>query len=574
MKQVLLFCLSLICCYSFAQNSNNSNAIVDLALISGNVKYHYPSKHIKPTEWNKINSYILSTWQIDSANIVAPLNLYADIQAKYVEAGIDISLYKTRPPFATNNELLLKGKHWQYTGYGDSKNTFLLGPFAWFYNLFLSPYSKTLKRNDKAYVAAYANTPGLGYTQTETLVQLHDSLWLGIPIKPNKLKQSVAFKNYAVNVDEKDIRFGVSYIIDLWNILYHFSPTQESKQIWLQRLQKTIHEVQTDSSLYHVAFRLDALTDDAHNNIYNPYRLTGKFYGIDGNIYYAQPKQDTIGEDIWKVLSYNHRPVKDVYDEVLACVSSPSPQAKSFLALQEMASLRDTLGIWLHVQNINTLDTFSIKLYAQLERAENKKPISANNGIDYLDLKRIGGSKIIKTLKSASCKALVIDIRGHAYANTSFIGHFLTTKLHHFNMVTPIYRYPDKNLLVYDTITVHIKPKPPFLDKPIAVLCDETSISSSETMLSALLQCPNVTIIGRHSAGTTGNAVVAPIYFNDKMYDYMPFTPTMVTDSSGNRFKGIMPDIVITKTMQNLIDNEDEIYNAAVKYLSKEIEKR
>ena len=574
MKKALFFCFVLSTCNAWAQQEDNK-AISDLALIAGNVKYYYPTKHAKPWQWNKLNAYILSGWQKDSVTLTAPANLYEDIQQKYEDAGIRISLYKTKPVANITTALLLRGKHWEYKGYGDSKNKFLIGPIAWVYNWFINPYGKKLKRNDATYIERLSKSGNFSYTNEEILVKLHDSLWLGMPIKPKHIAPTAAYKSFTENTDKRSINYRLTYYLDIWSSLYHFSNDKSNKETWLHRLEMGIDNIVNEEHLYARIEQLNAIINDAHTNFYNPRMLSGRFYKIDGKFYYNDPSADSTKPNTWQVIRYNSIAMQEAYNAMLERMSSPTANGKNYLALRAMASPDDTAGVQLLLKQLNSGDTFSVQLKSRYDKLDpgweykHSEGRVNDKGIYFADIKRGGSNKAIAMLKDENCKALIIDMRSHISASQKLLGLLLDSNLHHYNMLVPVRSYADNNFVRYDTIKQTIRRAKNTILKPIVVLCDESDLSSPETSLMAFEQCPNVTIMGRATQGTTGNSVVAPIYTNGKLADFHLFTPGIITYASGKRFKGIEPDIIVNKTLNDLLGNNDELYNAAVGYLSK-----
>lgn len=580
MKKLLLLALAIVLCCIQLKAQTSQQAIADLALISGNVKYYYPNKTIKPDDWNKLSAYIIQSWQIDSHTIKPPQDILKNIKDKYTEMGLDVNLYRYPPPINTYQwpTAASKGKHWEYVGYGYSKNKYMLGPFAWAYNLFANPYSKALKRNTAAYYKTADLSNDLSFTNAECYVQLHDSLWLGMPLNGAIHKQSEAFKNFKASEDEYALNYSIPYLMDVWNVLYHFCPTVEPKNIWLQRLDAAVSEVSAGSSLYNEVDKLTAYTNDAHINMSPTYLTPGIFSKVNATIYYKEPSTDTSSGKLWEVLFYQGEKASKIYNENLAMMASPGKEAKSYLALRRMRAWADTGIIKLQVRDMangkeQTLSIERIAEYndpAMLYSHGKSVVIDSAKGIHYMDLKKVGSSKIVRTLKSDKCKGLIIDMRGHGYVGNKLMQLLISEKCTRVHMVTPRHMYPEKILLSYDTIIEYINPAKRHIEKPIVLLCDESSISSSETILATLQDCSDVVVIGRQTAGTTGNAVIAPIYYANGKYSITPFTPTLALDKTGNRMNGIVPDIYITKTLENIQHNEDEIFDAAKKYLQQE----
>ena len=575
----LLMAVLLICSMVHVSAEIPPSHITDFGLVYGNVKYYYPTKKVKEGEWNKVATNILRAWEADSNAMKQPAEFHALLVKKYAEMGVTIHLYEHKPTQDAQTDVALQGKHWVYRGYPFSKNRFMIGPIAFLYNAFSNPYKKSFKTNTAEYLQKLSSSPHLSITKNELIVQLHDSLWLGLPWDGAKKSPSESYKKGKVfDMDGKMGR--LAYIIDEWNILYHFSPTLESKDIWLSRLHAAATKAMADTVSFYAALTLRGTTTDAHSNFLASNMLTGQFYKIDSSFYYHEAKTDTSAAKVWRVLLYNGEKPDKKYNECYPYTVSANAIVRSYYALQYLATPMDKPSVRMLLQDVKSLDTFTVSKHSKYVTGDpgynhtngKARAVDTSQGIYYIDLKKESAGKVVSMLESPLCKAAILDIRGHPYISSKFIARLVTTATNDIASVIPNYSLPDRNGVKYDTVTEPLKPGKAPIAKPLVILCDESSISYSENLLSSLRNGANAVVVGRISAGTTGNICIAPIFAGIKLYDVIPFTPIYFINTNGTRFTGVAPDIAVTKTLDDLITGKDEIFDAGLDYLRKKLE--
>lgn len=576
----LLIILFIICFCSRVHAAITQKQITDLALIYGNVKYYYPSRSIKEADWARLCAYTIKAWEADSGKEKQDDQLYKDIEQKYNDMGLQISLYTKPPSLKTDSAFFLQGKHWEYEGYPFSKTRFQVGAFmAPIYNLFLNPYHRRFKNNSLEYLQALKQSGQLYLTDKQWIVKLNDNLWLGLPIKHNAQPRAEAFKSFMVQ-DENELSAKLTFIIEAWNNLYHFSPALVSREEWLIGFGEMYPNVMAGVTPRAAAGVLMAGTNDAHSNFVATYVLPGNFYKIEDSFYYREVQGDSIIK-MWRVLQYDSEAPDKVYNEAMLRAISPNQNAKSWYALRRMAMPRDTTGIRLQVQDIITGSVFTSTVYGKFSNADpgsdhhngKHRMIDDSLGIYYMDLKQVTEPQVKKIMKSKDCKAAILDIRGHPYLGTTFIRNLIDTICVFSKGVIPLYRFPDMNMVQYDTSYEYVKPGLKKITKPLVLLCDESSISYAENLLFTLRNGTTAVTIGRPTAGTTGNIVIAPVYYGNKDFDLTPFTAMIALNNDGSRFTGIKPDISVQQNLPDLVNRQDEIFNAGLKYLTNTLRK-
>ena len=106
--------------------------------------------------------------------------------------------------------------------------------------------------------------------------------------------------------------------------------------------------------------------------------------------------------------------------------------------------------------------------------------------------------------------------------------------------------------------------------KPVVLLMDETSQSSSEFTIMSLRNGDNVTVIGKNSCGTDGNYTSLPLPCGNT-FTFTGLGVMTVDDQQTQRI-GLTPDIIAEPTVEGIRQGRDEMMEAAVCYLLEEKE--
>lgn len=103
--------------------------------------------------------------------------------------------------------------------------------------------------------------------------------------------------------------------------------------------------------------------------------------------------------------------------------------------------------------------------------------------------------------------------------------------------------------------------------KPVLVLVDKSMISRPEDIAMALKSFDNVKFVGEQTQGTDGE--LTKIYLPGN--GTISFTGQLVKFGDGSDFQsiGIIPDVVVKRTVNGIKNGEDEIFNKAVDILKK-----
>ena len=159
-------------------------------------------------------------------------------------------------------------------------------------------------------------------------------------------------------------------------------------------------------------------------------------------------------------------------------------------------------------------------------------------------------------------RGLVVDIRNYPNEFVVFVlgGHFVREP-------TPFARFSGPDLAnpgAFTTIgPVSLQPLAPHYDGPIAILVDEATVSQAEYTTMALRASPRAFVVGSTTQGADGNVTTLPLPggLSSRFSGLGVFYP----DGSPTQRIGIVPDVVVTPTIDGIRTGRDEVLEAALR---------
>ncbi len=225
-----------------------------------------------------------------------------------------------------------------------------------------------------------------------------------------------------------------------------------------------------------------------------------------------------------------------------------------------------------YVRNGKTLDVV-VPLYSIEESGifnpPKTEPIGyevLENNIGYVALSNVSPDQI-ESIKSelSDTKSLIIDIRGYP---KGFILHSLAGWL--IEKKTPFARFTAFDINnpgeINHSITDYIEPVGKQYKNPVVVLVNEYSVSQAEYTAMALRVTGRATLIGRPTDGSDGDMSVIRLPGNITT----GFSGMGVFYPNGEPTQriGIIPDVIVEKTVAGIKASEDEVLVAALKFIA------
>jgi len=185
--------------------------------------------------------------------------------------------------------------------------------------------------------------------------------------------------------------------------------------------------------------------------------------------------------------------------------------------------------------------------------------------VAYLKLSSIRVQDLVGYLEQASgTHGLVIDIRNYPAESVVFaLGGRLVKE------PTPFARFTVGNLDNPGAFTwgktVVLQPETPSYTGEVTILVDDFSISHAEYTAMALRAGLRAVVVGSTTAGADGN--VSPIPLPGGLQTMISGIGVFYPDKTPTQRVGIVPDIVITPTIDGIREGRDEVLEGALRHI-------
>jgi C-terminal processing protease CtpA/Prc len=366
-----------------------------------------------------------------------------------------------------------------------------------------------------------------------------------------------------------------------WNVFQHFYPYFDIvKTDWNQDLRQALASAYTDQSAADFQKTLQLLTAKLK----------------DGHVWVTTPenKATNIPPIAWEWIE-NKLVITAVYDEavplakgdVVTKIDGTTPEAyfeniHQYISaattgwLNHRAKSESLLGEAKSTLNLAVLkadnSTADLELkrnfsYNQVRAAipstENIRSLA--DGVTYVHV----GKASMKDIKAAmpqlqQSKAIICDLRGYPNGNHELIQYLLPAKDTSSQwMQTPYIIYPDQEKIVgYKKSSWGLRPKSPRLTAKVIFLIDGQAISYAESYMSFIEHYKLAIIVGQPTAGTNGNInpFVVPGGYR------ISWTGMKVQKHDGSQLHGvgIIPDVLVEKTIKGVREGRDEFLEKAI----------
>jgi len=397
-----------------------------------------------------------------------------------------------------------------------------------------------------------------------------------------------------------------------YNYIYYNNINQLE---WDKLYKKYIREVQktkNDYEYYRLLQKFCAYLKDGHTNVWSPKEIRNNIFitnfgeyrlfltNIEGKaiitgVNQSKKKEIPIGTEIISVNGINTK--KYIYDHVTPYISSSTDYVRQDLAVTNMleshVGTKYELELKLPNGKVKSLTvthsrTKEKEVFPALEKNELLNLKWYDNNIAYVALNSFSDWEIsltfterIPELKKA--KALIIDLRKngggsskigkvilhHLTNDTIFYGSKTSSRLHiptlkAWNQDKYYHDFPytpdtlgigDRNLLKKSRIIV-----------PTAILIGHGTASAAEDFLIYADNQKHMTKIGEPTYGSTGQ----PLMFDLPNGGIARVCTKKDTYPDGREFVGIgiQPDIKVTKSLSDYIENKDLVLEKALEFLN------
>ena len=378
-----------------------------------------------------------------------------------------------------------------------------------------------------------------------------------------------------VNISPASLELRLGNTINTWNVFQHFFPYFDVVEVdWNAQLQTALKKCYSDQNYDDFLITLQELTAplrDGHIFISGgtPKRYLPPIYWewIENQLVVIQVFDENV--DLKKgdiILAVDGVPARAYFDKIEKRISAGTKgwlnyraQSMSLVGEQDseiaLATKEKTIRLKRNLSNI----------YPALERNNRPEHRWIEDDIIYLNISKIE-MRVIDSLmpQLEKAKAIICDLRGYPNSNHEFISHLLsqadTTSAW---MQVPQIIYPDhENIAGYSKHNWMLPAKEPHLDAKIIFITDGSAISYAESYMGYIEGYKLATIVGQPTAGTNGN--VNPFQLPGNFGMRWTGMKVLKHDGSQHHVIGIIPDVLVEKTIKGLVEGRDEFLEKAI----------
>lgn len=385
--------------------------------------------------------------------------------------------------------------------------------------------------------------------------------------------------------DQKSLR--LLALFRYWNQVEYFFPYKyQMDENWDRVLEKMLPLFVSPASEldYQLAMlELVANLDDAHAYLITPqlnkrlgfYWAPVKLEMIDNKPVVVDFMDKTFAEeDHWKL------------GDILLAVNGVSvseilKQEVPYLSGSNAASKHRNIHLRLLNGNTDSVEINVLRDGKEIEKKVNRyyvREFKSDNSADkwkflnektgYVDLgllEREDVPEMFEEFKNTS--GIIIDVRKYPRGTWYAIANYLHKEDYEIaKSLIPVLDYPGKFRF---TESLKISPdNPEVYNGKVVLLMNEYTQSQGEYTIMALHNAPNVTTIGKPTAGANGN--ISDISFVGDFTTYMSGLGVFHPDGRETQRVGILPDIQVRTTIQDVKEGEDAILNKALEFLSQD----
>lgn len=393
---------------------------------------------------------------------------------------------------------------------------------------------------------------------------------------------------YNYSSSDRYVRLGC--IIEVWNVMQHFYPYMDDLKInndqILDKYLQLASQAQNEQQFFGVLELLGAEYKDGHA-AFMPYPSSKwadfvppmRLEFIEGKLivtYIENP--DSVGISIGdEITSINNIAAKKWFQLKRVRVSAATNTWATFTSCKELlcGELNSDLTVKVKPQK-GKLKTRILKRTLKVDvlekKANSRPPINEYTpGYYYIDLCSINDSMLnsLERIILPNAKGIVFDFRGYPRTRVEkLFSHLNPDTMYSAIWQIPIFNYPDRdklNTLMDTSGRWKVPPAQPRFTGNVVFIVDGRAISAAETEMGIVENYKLGKIIGEQTAGTNGNVNSFKIY---GLYFFW-FTGMKVLKHDGSRHHGvgIIPQIVVHKTIKDVKEGRDPFIDLAKKKL-------
>jgi len=366
-----------------------------------------------------------------------------------------------------------------------------------------------------------------------------------------------------------------------WNVFEHFYPYFDIvKTDWNTALRQAVersYQDKNESDFLKTLQLLTAKLKDGHVRVNSPanksvYAPLLTWEWIEGELIITNISDTALAlkrGDIVKEI--NNQSSKEYFAAIYPTISAATKgwldyraQTESLLGEKGSAMKLKIVHADKTTDEVDAIRNATLsQYYAALPIEDSIKTLA--DGMMYVNIGVASMETINKALPQLKNSAVIIcDLRGYPNNNHDFINYLLTkndTSKQWMQVAQTI--YPDRERTAgWQKYGWELKPAKTHLNGKIVFIIDGQAISYAESYMSFIENYKLATIIGQPTAGTNGNVNPFTIPGNY----YISWTGMKVQKHNGTTHHGvgILPDILVNKTIKGVQEGRDEFLEKAI----------
>ena len=369
-----------------------------------------------------------------------------------------------------------------------------------------------------------------------------------------------------------------------WNAVQYYYPNIGSIPNWDDVLEEYIPIFMNAESKQEYVSSLNRLSHevfDGHSQVYaesDPYRilygskkpdLEAKFIGNQLYVSSAGESARAI-EPGDRVISIDGQSISGIYDKREHLTIAANQGAIKLRISEEIFRTDgDSLTLVLQSADNNALKEITIPAFSTMPGTS--EPASDTcykeiNGVGYIDVGSLKQQHLTSLWNSIKgTKALIIDLRPYPNEYILYrLGDMLADGTYRFAKIRQLRTVRPRDFEIIDAEPLRGS-RLSCYKNPVYVLIDESTFSQSEYTALALTSLPNAKSVGRQTSGTDGD--ISTIWLPGGVLTGLSGVSVLDSDGNPTYRAGLIPDIEIQSTVEELKDGTDAILNHVLRLM-------
>ena len=369
-----------------------------------------------------------------------------------------------------------------------------------------------------------------------------------------------------------------------WNAVQYYYPNIGSIPNWDDVLEEYIPIFMNAESKQEYVSSLNRLSHevfDGHSQVYaesDPYRilygskkpdLEAKFIGNQLYVSSAGESARAI-EPGDRVISIDGQSISGIYDKREHLTIAANQGAIKLRISEEIFRTDgDSLTLVLQSADNNALKEITIPAFSTMPGTS--EPASDTcykeiNGVGYIDVGSLKQQHLTSLWNSIKgTKALIIDLRPYPNEYILYrLGDMLADGTYRFAKIRQLRTVRPRDFEIIDAEPLRGS-RLSCYKNPVYVLIDESTFSQSEYTALALTSLPNAKSVGRQTSGTDGD--ISTIWLPGGVLTGLSGVSVLDSDGNPTYRVGLIPDIEIQSTVEELKDGTDAILNHVLRLM-------